>query len=141
MSIEQRLVQVLGAQSEGPVLGALFAIVLVIIPLVLMGSAAALTAWLSGRRISSVLSIASEYSYALVPLGFGVWLAHYGFHLLTGILTVIPVTQSAAVDLLGLGGAWYTAVAAHGHEAGIGVPDRDWSDSDRRRGIARRSRI
>ena len=99
--IEQRLVQVLGAQSEGPVLGALFAIVLVIIPLVLMGSAAALTAWLSGRRISSVLSIASEYSYALVPLGFGVWLAHYGFHLLTGILTVIPVTQSAAVDLLG----------------------------------------
>jgi hypothetical protein len=99
--IEQRLVQVLGAQSEGPVLGALFAIVLVIIPLVLMGSAAALTAWLSGRRISSVLSIASEYSYALVPLGFGVWLSHYGFHLLTGILTVIPVTQSAAVDLLG----------------------------------------
>ena len=81
--------------------GALFAIVLVIIPLALMGSAAALTAWLSGRRISSVPDIATRYSYALVPLGFGVWLAHYGFHFLTGILTMIPVTQSAAVDLLG----------------------------------------
>ena len=29
------------------------------------------------------------------------WLAHYGFHLLTGALTVVPVTQSAAIDLLG----------------------------------------
>jgi hypothetical protein len=39
-----------------------------------------------------------------------VWLAHYGFHLLTGILTAVPVTQSAAIDLFGwaaLGGpAW-----------------------------------
>jgi hypothetical protein len=30
-----------------------------------------------------------------------VWLAHYGFHLLTGALTIVPVTQRAAVDLLG----------------------------------------
>jgi len=36
-----------------------------------------------------------------VPFGFGVWLAHYGFHLLTGMLTVVPVTQSAAIDLFG----------------------------------------
>ena len=55
----------------------------------------------SGRPISSTLDIASGYSYALIPLGFGVWLAHYGFHWLTGLLTVIPVTQSAVMDLLG----------------------------------------
>ena len=36
-----------------------------------------------------------------MPLGFGVWLAHYGFHLLTGVLTLIPVTQSAVLDLIG----------------------------------------
>jgi hypothetical protein len=30
-----------------------------------------------------------------------VWLAHYGFHLFTAVLTIIPVTQSAIVDLLG----------------------------------------
>ena len=29
------------------------------------------------------------------------WLAHYGFHFLTGALTVVPVTQSAAIDLMG----------------------------------------
>jgi ferredoxin len=98
---EQGLARILGAQSEGPVLAALFAIVLVIIPLVLMSAAAALTAWVTGQRISSALDVASRYSYALIPLGFGVWLAHYGFHLFTGVLTVIPVTQSAVVDFLG----------------------------------------
>jgi ferredoxin len=98
---EQTLAQVLGAQSEGPVLAALFAIVLVIVPLLLMAAAAALTVWLTGQRLSSTLDVACRYSYALIPLGCGVWLAHYGFHLLTGVLTVIPVTQSAVADLLG----------------------------------------
>jgi hypothetical protein len=42
-----------------------------------------------------------RYAFALVPLGFGIWLAHYGFHLLTGVLTVVPVSQRAAFDLFG----------------------------------------
>ena len=29
------------------------------------------------------------------------WLAHYGFHFLTGVWTVVPVTQSAALDAFG----------------------------------------
>jgi hypothetical protein len=29
------------------------------------------------------------------------WLAHYGFHLLTGLFTVIPVAQNVIVDLVG----------------------------------------
>ena len=33
-----------------------------------------------------------------MPLGFGIWLAHYSFHLFTGLLTFIPVTQSALAD-------------------------------------------
>ncbi|HEY6332506.1 MAG TPA: FesM, partial [Blastocatellia bacterium] len=47
----------------------------------------------------SILQIAVRHSYALVPLGFGIWLAHYGFHFLTGLYTFIPVTQSAVADL------------------------------------------
>jgi hypothetical protein len=39
-----------------------------------------------------------RYSYSLVPLGFGIWLAHYSFHFLTGLYTFIPVAQSAFVD-------------------------------------------
>ena len=34
-----------------------------------------------------------------MPLGFGIWLAHYGFHFLTGLYTFIPVTQAALADL------------------------------------------
>ena len=40
-----------------------------------------------------------RYSYGLVPLGFGMWLAHYGFHFLTGLYTIVPVTQSAVASL------------------------------------------
>jgi hypothetical protein len=100
-AMEQGLVNILGAQSEGPVLAALFAMVLVAMPLLLLGIAGMLTAGLTRVRLSSSLDIISRYAYALVPLGFGVWLAHYAFHLLTGVLTVIPVVQSAVLDLLG----------------------------------------
>jgi len=100
-AMEQALVEVLGVQSEGPVLAALFAIVLIAIPVALLAIAGALTAGLTRTRLSSSLDVVTRYAYALVPLGFGVWLAHYGFHLLTGVLTVIPVAQSAVLDLIG----------------------------------------
>ena len=47
------------------------------------------------------MQIAANYAYALVPFGFGMWLAHYGFHFLTGAFAIVPVTQRAAIDLLG----------------------------------------
>jgi ferredoxin len=100
-AIEQGLAQLLGAQSEGPVLALLFAIVLVLLPVILVGGAAAFTAGITGGGLASTLKIATVYAYALIPLGVGVWLAHYGFHLLTGVLTIIPVTQAAVLDLLG----------------------------------------
>lgn len=100
-AMEQGLVNLLGAQSQGPALAALFAIVLIAIPILMLGIAGMLTATLTRRGLSSSLDVVTRYSYALVPLGFGVWLAHYGFHLLTGVLTLIPVTQSAVLDLFG----------------------------------------
>ena len=48
-AMEQGLAQILGARTEGPVLAVLFAFMLVGIPLVLMTSAAALTAWVTGE--------------------------------------------------------------------------------------------
>ena len=66
-----------------------------------MGGAAALTRTIAGGASGSVGRIAVSYAYALVPFGFGMWLAHYGFHLLTGLFTVIPIAQNVVVDLLG----------------------------------------
>jgi polyferredoxin len=90
----------LGLQGEAPVLAVLFAACLVVEPVVLLGLAAA--ACRRAARIAEPLpALVLRFAWGLVPLGFGVWLAHYSFHLLTGLLTIVPVTQSAAIDLFG----------------------------------------
>jgi polyferredoxin len=92
---------VTGGASEGVALAVLFAAGLVAAPLVLLGAAAGLTRLVARDQAGSIVGTAVRYAYVLVPFGFGVWLAHYGFHFLTGALTIVPVTQSAAQDLLG----------------------------------------
>lgn len=94
------LAGVLHTQQEAVTLGALFALLLVVEPLVLLGAAAWLTVRWGGGR-GGVLPTLVRYSYALIPLGLGVWLAHYGFHFLTGLYTFIPVAQSAAAGAAG----------------------------------------
>jgi hypothetical protein len=42
---------------------------------------------------------ATRFSFALVPLGFAMWFAHYSFHLLTSYDTLVPVTQRFTADL------------------------------------------
>ena len=84
----------LGIHYELPVLAFVFALFLIFEPLVLIGIAAWLTRWW-GQSGKPLLSIAVRYSYSLAPLGFGIWLAHFGFHFLTGLYTFIPVTQSS----------------------------------------------
>ena len=54
-------------------------------------------AW--GKSAGSWFTTATRYSFALVPLGFAMWLAHYSFHLFTSYDTIIPATQRFAADL------------------------------------------
>ncbi|NIS82070.1 MAG: FesM [Anaerolineales bacterium] len=42
--------------------------------------------------------IAARYAPAFIPLGFGVWFAHYGFHFAVGGLALIPVLQTFLLD-------------------------------------------
>jgi polyferredoxin len=105
--VEQWMAGTLGTTSETIVLGSLFVLGLCAAPLVLLGTAAALTRILApvaqgfSPASRSIARVSVQYAYGLVPLGFGMWLAHYGFHFLTGALTVVPVAQSAAIDLTG----------------------------------------
>lgn len=97
-AVETSLGRLLHIQSEGSVLGLLFAIFLVVEPAILLGFAAWIArAWGGVKRAWLPLMI--RYTYSLVPLGFGMWLAHYGFHFFTGLYTIVPVTQSAIADL------------------------------------------
>ncbi len=96
-AVQSWLAEVLGTERESVVLGTLFLLVLGLEPVLLLG----LTAWLTRRGTGGgepLLLVVTRFSYALVPLGFGVWLAHYGFHLLTGLWTFVPVAQSALAD-------------------------------------------
>jgi ferredoxin len=71
---------------------------LIVLPLLLVSGAAAISRrW--RRPDASWLETAARYSFALVPLGFAAWLAHYSFHLLTSYDTIIPVTQRCVADL------------------------------------------
>ena len=99
-AVEQRLAATLGATSEGPVLAILFLVGLVILPALLLAAAGALARGIA-EGSDSLRQTIVNYAYALIPIGFGIWLAHYGFHLMTGVLTIVPVVQSAVVDAFG----------------------------------------
>ncbi len=97
-ALESWLSRLLGTTHEVWVLGLIYALGLVAEPLLLLGLAAFGTRRALGTR-EPLLLVATRYSYSLVPLGFSLWLAHYSFHLLTGLWTFVPVTQSALRDL------------------------------------------
>jgi hypothetical protein len=100
-ALEQRLASTFHLTSEAAVLALVFAGALVVVPAVLLGSAAAITRLLTDSDRVGSSATAARFALALVPFGLGVWLAHYGFHLLTGLLTIVPVAQSAVIDLVG----------------------------------------
>ena len=87
--------------TDSPALGmaVIFLVGLIGLPTALL----ALAGWggyrLTGGTNGSVLTVIRRYVYALVPMGFGMWLAHYSFHFLTGALTIVPVVQSFLADL------------------------------------------
>lgn len=99
--LELALASVLHVQSEGPLLALVFFMTVVVIPAAMLLVSAAVTRTLTRESGRPLWVTAQRFAFALVPFGFSVWLAHYGFHLLTGVLTAVPVTQSAAMDLFG----------------------------------------
>jgi hypothetical protein len=98
---ERWIAQQTGLRVEWPILAAIFTVVLIIEPAILLGAAAFTSRWLAEDR-ESALSVVNRFARSLIPIGFGVWLAHYGFHFFTGFLTVVPVAQNAAIQVFGL---------------------------------------
>ena len=98
---EQRIAAALNVRSEAPVLALIFLVGLGIAPAVLLGIAGVISRGLADREPTTLRHTIARYAFALIPIGFGIWLAHYGFHLLTGAATIVPVAQSAAIDAFG----------------------------------------
>ncbi|HEY7210159.1 MAG TPA: hypothetical protein VH477_07790 [Bryobacteraceae bacterium] len=98
--LETWLSGLLGLRNHTAIFAIVFAIVVLLEPVALLGAAAWLTLRWAGLR-GALLQIATRYSYALAPFGFGLWLAHYGFHFFTGLYTIVPLTQNAVRTFLG----------------------------------------
>jgi polyferredoxin len=97
----------LGIANEVARVGVLMITGTVILPVLLAGAAAWISRTASGSG-RSVVAEATRFVYGLIPLGFGMWLAHHLFHFLLGALTIVPLGKSYLRDL-GLGPAKGTA--------------------------------
>ncbi len=95
-----RFRSLLGQSSSFLIITLFYVFCLLLLPGLAVGVAAAVSRrW--GGLAASRLGVATRYSFALVPLGFGMWLSHYSFHFLTSYDTVLPAVQRFAADLGG----------------------------------------
>jgi hypothetical protein len=94
---QRQFASVFGCTSARPVVTVCLLAELLLLPALLVGGAAALGRWWA-HDARQWYEIAARFAYALVPLGFGMWLAHYSFHLLTSAGAAVPAFQRFAAD-------------------------------------------
>ena len=80
--------------SVTAVLILLYGLGLIVLP-ALMTALAGLAGRAWSRDAAPLRTVIAHFAPTLAPTGFGMWLAHYLFHFLTGGLTLIPTLQDA----------------------------------------------
>jgi cytochrome c oxidase assembly factor CtaG len=95
---QQRLRVLLGNPPQSVVTTIYYFAAMILLPLLAVSGAARLSR-ASGKADDRRLAVATRYSFALIPIGFGMWLAHYSFHFLTSCETIVPAVQRFSVDL------------------------------------------
>jgi polyferredoxin len=101
--LQQRLVETFGISSELLILLIIFGTASILLPVGLTLLAGMLARLLTHTtKKYSLRETVAAFAPAFVPVGLGVWIAHYTFHLLIGPWTIIPVFQ----EFIGLPGEW-----------------------------------
>lgn len=103
LEAEDRLSRAWGQTSPFWAVTCFYLLALAVLPAALTFSAAAASTRLSGS-IRGLRETWTRFAFAFVPLGFSMWLAHYGFHLLTSFDAALPAAQRFLHDLGGIGG-------------------------------------
>lgn len=80
------------------VFGIIFAVGGVIIPFGVMSSAGVLTRAIIRHPNLDLRTTIANFAPAFIPIGFGIWAAHYAFHLLSGLFTIVPTLQFFLID-------------------------------------------
>ena len=76
-----------------------FAVGGLILPVVLALLAGTLTRALTNTfKKYSLRDTVAAFAPAFVPLSFGIWIGHYGFHFLIGAFSIVPVFQNFLID-------------------------------------------
>ncbi len=79
---------------EGIVLLILFVVGNLVLPFLLIIVVAWVSRLLTGSRERyGQREVVAAFAPAFVPLGLGIWMAHYGFHFLIGATSIVPVLQ------------------------------------------------
>lgn len=77
----------------------LFGVLAVVLPALLVKGAARLSRTLAPTKFTYTdRDVAAAFTPAFVPLGLAVWIAHYGFHFLIGLFTIVPAVQTFLLD-------------------------------------------
>jgi hypothetical protein len=98
---QEGLTSLIGLRGPLAITTAYYFVTLVAAPLLAFGLATVVDRrWGEGRP--NWWESATQFSYALVPVGFAMWLSHYSFHLLTSCRTIIPAAQRFVAGM-----GWY----------------------------------
>jgi ferredoxin len=97
-ALEDWLAATLGLTSDALRLLVLFGLLNLALPALALFGGAWVSRAFGPNPKARLRTIAARYTPAFVPLGLGVWLSHYGFHLAIGGLTIVPVLQSFLLD-------------------------------------------
>ena len=102
-ALQEELGLGLGITSEFVALLLIFGLSNLLLPVAAVVAAAHLGLRLTGfRKRDSIRDTVAAFAPAFVPIGFGIWFAHYSFHLLVGPGLIVPVIQ----EFLGAVGDW-----------------------------------
>lgn len=97
-ALQERIGAMLGGAPSWASLSIVFVVALGFLPALLLGGAAALSRT-EGEATEPLVLVATRWAWALVPVGFAMWIAHHLYHFLLGGFTVVPVVLGWLRDL------------------------------------------
>jgi polyferredoxin len=99
--LQAALMSTFGFTNELPALIIIFGIGNLVLPVSVALLAASFSRMVTRSKLA-LREIVAAFAPAFVPLGFGIWFAHYSFHFLIAPLSIIPVIQ----EFFGQTGEW-----------------------------------
>ena len=97
-TLDRWISQALSIDAEGVRLLIIFTLGALVLPGLLLLISTSISHKIGAGNRKRRVETAAAYAPAIVPLGLGIWLAHYGFHLAIGGLTIVPVLQAFLLD-------------------------------------------